>query len=186
MREIISFDEIDEYGPQSYSGTFDMSAGELDRLELASVGPVRIEARAEKGNLPGEYFIDGNATFTADFHCARCLEPYPFATSSTFHIAFRPRPEVSQEEEEIEITAPDELDVEFYSDRYVPLGDLAFEQVQLSIPMKPLCDENCLGLCAQCGANRNVEPCRCEVSPVDSRWGALQEIRDHLSKKRDI
>jgi uncharacterized protein len=91
---------------------------------------------------------------------------------------------VSEPEEEIEIT-PDELDIEFYSQRAIPLRDLAIEQIQLSIPMKPLCDDNCLGLCPQCGVNRNRETCSCQASIADERWGALQGIREEIAKKRE-
>ena len=185
MNDVISFDEIDEHGPQTYSGQYDISARDLDRDELAAVGPVSVEARAEKGSTEGEYIVEGAAKFTADYTCARCLDPYPIATNSPFHIRFRPRPEVSEEEQEIEITEPEELDVEFYSERTIPLRDLAVEQIQLAIPMKPLCDDQCLGLCPTCGANRNREKCGCDEKVVDERWGALEGIRAQLSRKKD-
>ena len=184
MNPVISFDDIDEQGPQTYSGTFELTPKELDRDELAAIGPVTIEARADKGDLPAEYLIEGTSKFSADLNCSRCLEPYRFANSSEFHVRFRPRPQGSgEEEEEIEITGGEELDVEFYSEREIPLRDLAVEQIQLSIPMKPLCNESCLGLCPKCGANRSREGCDCDTSIVDDRWDALRGIRDELSKK---
>ncbi|MGZ4778129.1 MAG: YceD family protein [Thermoanaerobaculia bacterium] len=186
MRDIISFDEIDEHGPQTYRGEYPISSSELDREELTGLGPVKVEASAEQGGLPGEYVVEGTAQFTADFLCSRCVDPYPIVTNSAFHVRFRPRPEVSEEDEEVEITAADELDVEFYSDRQVPLRDLAIEQIQLAIPMKPLCNENCLGLCPTCGSNRNREKCSCDTKIVDERWGALEGIRASLSRKKDV
>lgn len=188
MSQFINFDDIDKYGPQTYGGVFELSPAELDRDEIAGLGPVTIEVRADKGALPGEYIADGTAAFTADFHCSRCVEPYPVANRSSFHVRFRPRPEGSAngEEEEIEITEAEELDVEYYAERQVSLRDLAVEQIQLSVPMKPLCDEGCLGLCPQCGANRNRESCDCMKSIVDERWGALAGIREELAKKKDI
>ena len=182
----IVFDEIDKHGPQSYSGAYDVPASELNRDEIATGGKISIDARAEKGHLPGEYIIDGSSNFTADLSCSRCVEPYPFAHSSTFHVRFRPRPVVTQENEEVEIADEEELDVEFYSDREVSLRDLAVEQIQLSIPMKPLCDDSCLGLCPTCGANKAREGCNCEESVADDRWGALREIREELAKKKEV
>ena len=184
-RDFIVFDEIDKHGPQTLSRTYQFTPQELTRDELAGVGPVSIEATAKKGELGGEYLVDGRSQFTADFTCSRCLEPYPFANSAAFHLRFRPRLEVTQENEEVEI-APEDLDVEFYTDRSISLRDLAAEQVQLAIPMKPLCDENCLGLCPNCGANRNSAKCQCETSVVDERWGALAGIREQLAKKKHI
>ena len=185
MNDLIVFDEIDKHGPQSYRGIYEVSAGELDRDEVSTVGTVKMEAKAEKGPLPGEYVVDGSSHFMADLNCSRCLEPYPFAHASTFHVRFRPRPQLSAEEE-VEIGGEEELDVEFYSDRTVPLRDLALEQIQLAIPMKPLCDESCLGLCPKCGVNRTREGCSCETAVVDERWDALRGVREALAKKKDI
>lgn len=184
MSDLIVFDEIDKDGPQTYSGTYDFAVEEINRAEVVSAGTMAMEARADKGDAPGEYIVEGTARFTADLSCSRCVEPYPFAHASSFHVRFRPRPEGSGEEnEEIEIEAPEELDVEFYSERTIPLKDLALEQIQLSIPMKPLCDESCLGLCPVCGANRSRESCECVASIVDDRWDALRGLRDQLKKK---
>ena len=186
MNDLIDFDVIDEHGPQTYRGTYEVSADEIARIEVASSGSITIEATVGQGHDAGEYVADGTSTFTTDLLCSRCLEPNPFANTSTFHVRFRPRPEAIEENEEIEITAEEELDVEFYSERTIPLRDLALEQIQLSIPMKPLCDESCLGLCPQCGANRTREACSCEASIVDERWDALKGIREELTKKKNV
>jgi uncharacterized protein len=184
--DVIDFDTIDDRGPQTYRGTYAVAVDELDRDELASVGSVTIDVTATQGHLEQEYITDGTVAFTADLTCSRCAEGYPFANTSPFHVRFRPRPEVSAENEEVEITDEEELDVEFYSDRSIPLRDLALEQIQLSIPMKPLCDEGCLGLCPACGVNRQRETCSCGDSIVDERWGALKDLREELAKKKNV
>ena len=186
MNDNIEFDTIDELGPQSYHATFDVSATELDRVEVASAGTAEIQVSVDEGDAEGEYVADGTVKYTADLYCSRCLEPYPIANTSPLHVRFQPRPEPAVENEEVEITDQEELDVEFYSEPVVPLRDLALEQIQLTIPMKPLCDENCLGLCPTCGINRNRESCACETSIVDERWGALKDIRDELAKKNNV
>jgi len=186
MSDVISFDDIDEHGPQSYRGTYDVTVADLDRDEVAGNASIDIEARVDSGSLPGEYIADGESRVTLDLNCSRCLDPYPFAHSSKLHVRFRPRPEIAgPDEPEVEITGEEELDVEFYGERTIPLRSLALEQVQLTIPMKPLCDENCLGLCPKCGANRSRERCSCDESATDERWTALQGIRDQLSSKKN-
>ena len=183
---LIDFDVIDEHGPQTYRGTFDLSVKDLDRDEVSNVEKSTIEVNVDKGDLAGEYIADGTTRFAADLTCSRCTDPYPFAITSPFHVRFRPRIEAAEENEEIEITDKSELDVEFYTERNVPLRDLALEQIQLSIPMKPLCDESCLGLCPRCGANRSRESCSCDAGITDERWDALKGIREELSKKKSI
>lgn len=184
MNDVIDFKTIDEQGPQTYRASFDVSAEELGREEIAGLGTVAIDVNVQTGHLEREYDGDGTVTFTADLTCSRCAEPYPFANPSAFHVRFRPRPEASIDNEEVEITNEDELDVEFYSEPVIPLRELALEQVLLSIPMKPLCDESCLGLCPTCGVNRIREKCSCEPV-VDERWGALKDLREELLKKKN-
>jgi len=184
--ESIDFKTIDEHGPQSYEATYEVGVNELERDELASVGTATISTNVKRGDLADEYVADGTVSFTADLTCSRCAEPYPIANTSTFHVRFRPRPAPSRDHEEVEITDEEELDVEFYTERTVPLRHLALEQIQLSIPMKPLCDESCLGLCPTCGVNRTSEQCSCATLIVDDRWGALKDFREELSKKKDI
>jgi uncharacterized protein len=186
MKDVIDFDFIDEHGSQEYHGTFDVPQDELGREEIAGIGSVVIDAKGDRGDVDEEYEVDGNVTYTADLECSRCAEPYPFANTSAFHVRFRPRPEASAENEEVEITSEEELDVEFYSERSIPLREFALEQVQLTIPMKPLCDESCLGLCAKCGVNKSREKCSCDESIVDERWGALKDLREELAKKKNV
>jgi uncharacterized protein len=76
---------------------------------------------------------------------------------------------------ETELQATD-LDVVFYDDFTVPFDPLIDEQVQLEIPMRALCRDDCRGLCPECGADRNVAPCTC-APPADDRWTALKALR---------
>jgi uncharacterized protein len=186
--EYVSFDELDELGPQSYTRTLDVAGEELDRPDVVQLGAVTLEVNADKGDAAGEYEIDGTVSFATDLVCARCVESYPFAISSPFHIRYRPRPGGPDGElgQDVEITSEEELDLEFFTERSVSLRDLAIQQIQLSLPMKPLCDEACLGLCVTCGANLRREPCSCQTKPTDARWGALQGLRDELAKKSDL
>jgi len=53
------------------------------------------------------------------------------------------------------------------------------EQIILAIPMRPLCGrgEDCKGLCAECGADLNLEACGCEDAVIDVRWAGLASLR---------
>jgi len=61
----------------------------------------------------------------------------------------------------------------------VDLAPLVRDAVLLGLPPAPLCDEGCRGLCPVCGANRNEDPCSCEISHPDPRWAALDALRDN-------
>ena len=46
-----------------------------------------------------------------------------------------------------------------------------------AVPYTPLCDADCKGLCAQCGANHNDTDCDCVDVKTDARWAALEGLR---------
>ena len=68
----------------------------------------------------------------------------------------------------------------FYTGDAIDLGELMREQFYLALPMKPLCGEDCQGLCPVCGKNRNRETCACESTWVDPRFEALRELKKQL------
>jgi len=46
----------------------------------------------------------------------------------------------------------------------------------LVTPMKPLCREDCVGLCPTCGCNLNQAPCDCPPKPADPRWSEISKL----------
>jgi uncharacterized protein len=187
MTQYVDFKTAAESGPQTVSASLTLTPAELERDEIATISPVRVEGKVEQGDRPREFVVEGSVAFEADLTCSRCLEPYPFAIHSDFTLRYLPRPEgvAAVEGDEIEI-APEQLDDEYYAELQVPLRPIILEQVQLSLPMKPLCEEGCLGLCSTCGANRNRAGCDCAPEESDHRWDALRGIREQLAKKKEI
>ncbi len=59
------------------------------------------------------------------------------------------------------------------TDHGIDLEPMIHDAVLLELPLAPLCTEQCKGLCPNCGANRNEDPCSCDQSPPDPRWAAL-------------
>ena len=55
----------------------------------------------------------------------------------------------------------------------IETAPLVAEQVQLNLPTRPLCREDCAGLCPRCGRNWNDGPCDCPPLAPDPRWAAL-------------
>ncbi len=57
------------------------------------------------------------------------------------------------------------------------LSPLIREQVLLALPTRPLCQEDCRGLCPHCGINLNRSACGCRVETVDPRLEALRSLK---------
>ncbi|MCI0548263.1 MAG: DUF177 domain-containing protein [Candidatus Rokubacteria bacterium] len=105
--------------------------------------------------------------------CSRCLEPYQVTVSPRIDARFVPTPAGRQEEHEL---AKDDLETDVYDNDRLDVSALVETETTLGLPMKPLCREDCRGLCPVCGGNRNHASCGCPPPPVDSRWAALREL----------
>ena len=52
------------------------------------------------------------------------------------------------------------------------------DAIALALPEQIVCRDDCAGLCAECGKNLNDEPHTHEEQHTDSRWAALEALRD--------
>ncbi|MBW3565781.1 MAG: DUF177 domain-containing protein [Acidobacteria bacterium] len=175
----INFEEIAEKGPQRYHETITIPPDRLDADEVE--GPVEVVAELEgkRSDYPDEFLVSGVLEIKGELVCARCLDPIPLKGKSEFEVRYAPRPEAEGHHDEVEIAQGD-LDVEYYAEPRIEIEDLVAEQIGLALPMKPLCREECRGLCGSCGASLNDEECACESETMDARWEALRKIRETL------
>jgi uncharacterized protein len=125
--------------------------------------------------------------------CVRCLNEYETFESLPVSVEFRRhdpqrssqgRTTVSQKSmgHTEAVYEPGE-DVYDYSGDELELTAMLREQVILAIPMQPLCDPDCLGLCPVCGQDRNERRCGCPEPMEASPFSALKELRDGLKQK---
>jgi uncharacterized protein len=146
-------------GPVDLSHRFEIPAERLDRPELLEIRPVLFSGVLTKAH-PG-FVLEGEIQIQGAASCSRCLAPVPFQRSGPVQWSFAPAHRRAEtDEDEAELSEGD-LAVVWYDDLKVPFDPLIDEEVQLEIPMKPLCRPDCRGLCPACGADRNVGPCDC-------------------------
>lgn len=189
-----AFDE-----PVDLSHEFEIPSGRLERPELLSLSPVSFTGRLERVDLG--FVLTGRLAFSGVVACARCLAPVPFVRKEEVSWTFMPahvkpvekpkavkpadgKPakaakagkgaEKNEDDDGDELSAAD-LDILYYEDFVVPFDPLVEEQLQLELPMKALCRDDCKGLCPQCGSDRNAAPCDC-APPPDERWKSLKAI----------
>ncbi len=74
----------------------------------------------------------------------------------------------------------DELRTPYLRDDQLDLAAWSRDAVALALPDKILCRSDCAGLCPVCGKNLNSEPHEHEEQPADSRWSALEGLREKL------
>ena len=138
------------------------------------VSPVKLSFDVE-GQDTRRYRVAGKLTGEIELSCSRCLEPFTMVVAADFDLWYVPRVETAVEgEKEVE---EDDLATAFYADDQIDLGQLITEQFQLALPMKPLCDQACKGLCPQCGTNLNTGSCDCKQEWIDPRLEALKKLK---------
>ena len=123
---------------------------------------------------------DFRATVTvgtkARLNCSRCLNDFSFDVEARTRFTFCRTHEEGSAEKEIELDLED-MESGLLTGDEIDLADLVYEQIVLSIPIKPLCKEKCKGICPMCGVDRNVEDCRCKADTTDPRWDALKKLK---------
>jgi uncharacterized protein len=136
----------------------------------------RVHLRAERDG--DDVLVAGEIDSTVPITCGRCLEDFSFPVDASFDVLYLPHAQnVGEGELEVE---DDDLTTAYYSEDQIDLAQLVREQFYLAIPMKPLCREDCRGLCPICGGNRNLVTCVCPERAPDPRLGALKDLAARL------
>ena len=167
-----------------------LAPGAIDYVEeMTQVGPLHAAGRADllkEHRGPQEIVADirvrAGLQTRMEVPCARCLEPVVETVDTRFDLLFRPIG-VDGDGVDRSITAS-ETEIGYYEGDGLLLEDVLREQVLLALPAKVLCREDCKGLCAECGRNRNVEACDCATTSADPRWAALQAIAVQATRSR--
>jgi uncharacterized protein len=100
--------------------------------------------------------------------CSRCLEPSVIQVAEELGITMIDAGSRKPEEFKDDVLVVDqgEADIE----------PAVIEAIFAVIPLSPLCNSECQGLCPGCGVNKNVEACRCSEENIDPRWEALKKL----------
>jgi uncharacterized protein len=161
--------------PYRWDETVSVDAAEIEHPDLRSLSPVRW--RGEIRFVDPGYLLTASYSYQQTLSCQRCLEPVAQTVEEPMHLLFLPgaqppaAPEHALAEEELGV-------VEVEEDAEVELMPLLLEQIQLNVPMKPLCRPDCAGLCPKCGARLDEGPCGCSQDDIDPRWEALRALQE--------
>jgi len=125
--------------------------------------------------------IDGTVNTAIRFRCSRCNKEFSRPFSTSFDLSYLPQPKWTNESAEIELKYED-MDVAYYDGLALDVDLMVLEQIELAIPMKFICQEDCKGLCYNCGADLNEGVCLCKNENPDPRLSVLLDFR---KKKMD-
>lgn len=125
--------------------------------ELDCVEPINVDGRIYKD---GEIL---EITLRIDLHlmmeCSRCMEDF------VCPLEFRVK-------ESLNITKNQEM----LKNESLDLSELIRDTIFVNLPIKPLCSNECKGLCCSCGTNKNHQDCKCNNDPIDPRLSVLNKL----------
>lgn len=144
---------------------------------LADVGnPVaRLDESPLRGGLRAESVVEGilltgHVAGSGSFKCARCLADLngPVAVELT-ELFVAPGHEKAADEDAYKV-----------SGKEIHLEPMLRDAFVLALPLKPICREECQGMCSGCGKNLNEADCTCPQDEIDPRWAELASVRERL------
>ncbi|MDH5477269.1 MAG: DUF177 domain-containing protein [Nitrospinota bacterium] len=135
-------------------------------------GAVKAEGSIYKSGTTVYFTAQAQGAF--DLVCSRCARDFEAPFKAAVNAIFLPR----KEEPGAPVSEEDagEVETAYYDgetvDLFLPLRD----QVTLAEPMRPLCMEDCKGLCPRCGADWNEAACDCSDTSGDPRFAELKKL----------
>jgi uncharacterized protein len=148
--------------------------GELDlkdeRVILAEPPVISGQIRRDGNSLK----VEGQFQARVQVECDRCLQPVALPVKTDFELEYV-TPEQYRESQAAELSEED-LELSVYEGQAIDVDEITREQLLLAVPTQVLCKEDCKGLCASCGTNRNLAECNCEDTNIDPRWAELRKM----------
>ena len=168
--------DIDKLPKEGLKVSRDFEFLNVDLVEENTVflEPTHSEVMIKK--IGEEIWIKGRITARLSFVCCRCLAPFEFPVDSKFDLIYLPE-EFDEIKEELE---DEDFNKYFYYTHHIDLREVVLEQLNLTFPFRPLCSENCQGICAVCGRIIKDGKCACVGREADPR---LQKLKIFVRDK---
>jgi uncharacterized protein len=135
----------------------------LDVVGVPEGAPVELDLRLE--SVVEGVLVSGSARAQAIGECVRCLDPVSIELDLDVQELFA----------YADAPAADSEEIAQVEDELVDFRPVLRDAVVLALPLQPVCRDDCLGLCATCGARLNDDPDH-HHDQVDPRWAALGDL----------
>ncbi len=137
----------------------------IEILGVPEGSPVQLDLRLEA--VMDGVLVTGTATADVEGECARCLEPIEDEVTVDFQELYLYDPADGDDQDD---------DVSRLEGDLLDLEPVLRDAVVLALPFQPLCQDDCPGLCAECGARLADDPDHRHDDAVDPRWSALADL----------
>ena len=150
----------------------DSSQMDISVEGLSLTGMARVELHiVQSDNI---YYCTGVVACEARIECSRCLDKYGLTLRGELDFSIR---EAADKKQAGRADTPDGELLAATRALRIDISEPVREAILLEVPLKPLCREDCGGICPHCGVNRNDKSCDCRGKNTDPRWDALSDLR---------
>ncbi len=175
----IKIDDIPEDGLHlSFSGDEDFLAEAISAIPKSqdvTVDP-HIRGKIELFRSDESVSLSGTVLGSIDLICSRCLFHFNLEKELNLDLKLRGG---DIDGEFREAAEKEEQDTIFLDGAELDPAEIILQEILLEIPMKPLCREDCAGLCPKCGALKGSPECKCsDEKPMDPRWEVLARLKE--------
>jgi uncharacterized protein len=153
----------------------------IEVLGVPEGSPVELDLRLEA--VMEGVLVTGTATAGLEGECARCLEPIDDEIDVRFQELFVYADQHDKAVEHDDRDLDDETSR--LEDDMLDLEPLLRDAVVLALPFTPLCQDDCPGLCVECGARLADDPDHAHEAPIDPRWAGLTALTQDQSTTSD-
>ena len=170
---------IDDITAEAKELSFAEPEGEINRVlekgpltEFQVKEPVGVTVSYYRAGT--ELFFEGDLQASTTAICARCAEEFAAPSGRDFRFVLSPKAIGFDEDKNLR---DEDLEFSLYEGDHIDLSPLVREQFLLSLPTRPLCQEDCRGLCPKCGINLNHSQCECSEEIGHPGLAALRNLK---------
>jgi uncharacterized protein len=164
---IIDVEKMPREG-RNISEDFEFFSAALVEESAVFLKPVHAELTVKK--VGEEILIKGKIVTSLSLICSRCLVPFESSIDSRFDLVYLPE-ELDVMQDQLE---SDDINKLFYYDGKIDIEEVILEQLNLVFPAKPLCSDDCQGICPVCGKIIRDGECVCVTKNSDPRLKKLK------------
>ena len=154
---------------KQYHLTFELQ--EPIGIDVVAVPKGALELDLKIESVAEGVLATGEIQAIAKGECIRCLDPIEIEIDKGFQelYSYKPNPDLNEEEQADQLLMDGD-----YIDLEAPIRD----GIVLSLPINPVCDEECEGLCPECGLKWRELPADHAHEQIDARWSGLKGLFD--------
>ena len=124
---------------------------------------------------PDGILVRCQADVLLDDTCSRCLSPFAYPAHIRFEEVFGQQVDVATGDH---LAPPEDAEAFLIALNHpIDITEAVRQYSEMAAAMQPLCRPDCPGICPECGQDLSIAACRCDRTPMDSRWTALAALK---------